>query len=38
LMEQRVAYDLSYINNWSMWLDIRILFRTLILGIQPTAY
>jgi Undecaprenyl-phosphate glucose phosphotransferase len=38
LMEQRVAYDLSYINNWSMWLDIRILFRTLILGLQPTAY
>jgi Undecaprenyl-phosphate glucose phosphotransferase len=38
LMEQRVAYDLRYINNWSMWLDIRILFRTLILGLQPTAY
>jgi undecaprenyl-phosphate galactose phosphotransferase/putative colanic acid biosynthesis UDP-glucose lipid carrier transferase len=38
LMEQRVAYDLSYINNWSMWLDARILFRTLILGLQPTAY
>jgi Undecaprenyl-phosphate glucose phosphotransferase len=38
LMEQRVAYDLSYINNWSMWLDIRILFRTLMLGLQPTAY
>jgi undecaprenyl-phosphate galactose phosphotransferase/putative colanic acid biosynthesis UDP-glucose lipid carrier transferase len=38
LMEQRVAYDLSYISNWSMWLDIRILFRTLILGLQPTAY
>src|SRR6516165_6031261 len=38
LMEQRVAYDLSYINNWSMWLDTRILFRTLIVGLQPTAY
>jgi Undecaprenyl-phosphate glucose phosphotransferase len=38
LMEQRVAYDLRYINNWSMWLDIRILFRTLIVGLQPTAY
>jgi Undecaprenyl-phosphate glucose phosphotransferase len=38
LMEQRVAYDLRYINNWSVWLDIRILFRTLILGLQPTAY
>jgi Undecaprenyl-phosphate glucose phosphotransferase len=38
LMEQRVACDLKYINNWSVWLDIRILFRTLILGLQPTAY
>jgi undecaprenyl-phosphate galactose phosphotransferase/putative colanic acid biosynthesis UDP-glucose lipid carrier transferase len=38
LMEQRVACDLWYINHWSMWLDIRILFRTLILGLQPTAY
>jgi Undecaprenyl-phosphate glucose phosphotransferase len=38
LMEQRVERDLWYINNWSMWLDIRILFRTLILGLQPTAY
>jgi Undecaprenyl-phosphate glucose phosphotransferase len=38
LMEQRVAHDLWYISNWSMWLDIRILFRTLILGLQPTAY
>jgi Undecaprenyl-phosphate glucose phosphotransferase len=26
---QRVAYDLDYINNWSLWFDIRILFRTL---------
>ena len=38
LMEQRVAHDLWYINNWSMWSDIKILFRTLILGLQPTAY
>ena len=38
LMGQRVSHDLWYVNNWSMWLDIRILFRTLILGIQPTAY
>jgi len=38
LMEQRVTHDLWYISNWSMWLDIRILFRTLFLGLQPTAY
>ncbi len=25
---QRTAYDLEYINNWSIWLDLKILFRT----------
>jgi undecaprenyl-phosphate galactose phosphotransferase/putative colanic acid biosynthesis UDP-glucose lipid carrier transferase len=38
LMQQRVTHDLWYISNWSMWLDVRILFRTLFLGLQPTAY
>jgi Undecaprenyl-phosphate glucose phosphotransferase len=38
LMARRVELDLWYINNWSMWLDIRILFRTLLLGLQPNAY
>jgi len=38
LMAKRVEFDLWYIKNWSMWLDIRILFRTLMLGLQPTAY
>jgi undecaprenyl-phosphate galactose phosphotransferase/putative colanic acid biosynthesis UDP-glucose lipid carrier transferase len=38
LMAKRVELDLWYINNWSMWLDIAVLFRTLILGLQPTAY
>jgi len=27
-MEERVRYDLEYIRNWSLGLDIRILFRT----------
>ena len=38
LMKKRVELDLWYINNWSMWQDIKILFRTLMLGLQPTAY
>ncbi len=38
VMEKRVELDLWYISNWTMWLDIKILFRTLMLGIQPTAY
>jgi Undecaprenyl-phosphate glucose phosphotransferase len=35
---KRVEFDLWYIKNWNIWLDIRILFRTLMLGLQPTAY
>ncbi|MGU3536903.1 undecaprenyl-phosphate glucose phosphotransferase [Methylobacterium sp. A54F] len=27
-MERRVAHDLHYIDNWSIWFDIQILFQT----------
>lgn len=27
-MEKRIEYDLEYMNNWSLWLDIKILFKT----------
>ena len=27
-MADRVQYDLAYINNWSIWLDFKIMLRT----------
>lgn len=27
-IEERTAYDLYYVENWSLWLDVRILLRT----------
>jgi lipopolysaccharide/colanic/teichoic acid biosynthesis glycosyltransferase len=27
--EERVRLDLEYVEHWSLWLDLRILFRTL---------
>ena len=38
LMAKRVELDLWYINNWSIWTDIKILLRTLIIGLQSSAY
>lgn len=38
-MAQRVEFDRYYIQNWSLWLDIRILFQTAIHVIfNKTAY
>jgi putative colanic acid biosynthesis UDP-glucose lipid carrier transferase len=30
-MRQRIEYDIDYMNNWSLWLDFRILLRTVLL-------
>jgi len=38
-MENRVKYDLYYIEHWSILLDLYILLRTLIVGfVHPNAY
>ena len=36
-MEQRVKYDLWYINHWSFLLDLRILLRTLVVTLRQDA-
>ena len=29
-LEKRLKYDLEYLNNWSLWLDIKIVLMTII--------
>lgn len=33
-IEKRVQYDIWYIENWSLWLDIKILFMTIFGGMK----
>lgn len=33
-MEKRVEYDVMYIENWTFWLDIKIIIRTILNAIQ----
>jgi len=38
-LEKRIEFDLYYIQNWSIWLDIKILFLTFLRGfVNPNAY
>jgi putative colanic acid biosynthesis UDP-glucose lipid carrier transferase len=30
-MSDRVKFDIDYLNNWSVWLDLKILFRTVMM-------
>jgi putative colanic acid biosynthesis UDP-glucose lipid carrier transferase len=35
LMEARVRYDLAYIDNWSLWFDLKILVLTVVAVLFP---
>ena len=35
LMEERVAHDLWYVKNWSIWLDLQIIIRTCFVLLRP---
>jgi Undecaprenyl-phosphate glucose phosphotransferase len=37
-MQKRVEFDLWYINNWSFWLDIQVMFRTCFEVLKREAY
>lgn len=38
-MEKRIQYDIQYMQNWSLWLDIKIIFMTVFKGfVSETAY
>jgi len=37
-MRRRVEYDLDYLRHWSVWLDVKILVRTLLMITDRSAY
>ncbi|MCY1466138.1 UDP-glucose:undecaprenyl-phosphate glucose-1-phosphate transferase [compost metagenome] len=38
-MQKRIEHDLHYINNWSLWWDLKIVFLTVFKGfVHKNAY
>jgi putative colanic acid biosysnthesis UDP-glucose lipid carrier transferase len=37
-MKQRIDLDHRYIREWSIWLDLKILFRTIFVVLRQDAY
>jgi putative colanic acid biosynthesis UDP-glucose lipid carrier transferase len=33
-MRRRIEFDIDYLNNWSLWLDLKILMRSVPLVIR----
>ncbi|NOK85845.1 MAG: undecaprenyl-phosphate glucose phosphotransferase [Chloroflexi bacterium AL-W] len=33
-ISQRTSYDLWYVENWSLWLDIKIILRTILMAVS----
>ncbi len=38
-LEKRIEYDIYYLTHWSIWFDLKIIFKTFFTGIKnPNAY
>ncbi len=38
-MEKRIQYDIQYMQDWTLWLDVKIIFLTIFKGfVSETAY